>query len=188
MAKQRQDQPGEASEESQLAQRFLLAGELNKAQDYAERGLAIDKDRGLIRALPGDYHVLAEIARVRGDADQAAEWRAMRDEALAELERRASGQDAGLGAQMLQSIAELSLLCVQTGLAGESLAKKAESTVAWLESAEGGPFQPLGQYLRTLAAGPTQETLAALAAPPSDLPEPFVEIFAELRQAAEKME
>ena len=95
---------------------------------------------------------------------------------LSELARRARGDaaaDTGLSQEIVQSITQLAVACVQAGLSGTGLPSEAA-----------GPLQPLGHYLRRLATGPAPDTLAALATPPAGLPEPLPQLFAQLRDAA----
>lgn len=104
-----------------------------------------------------------------------------------ELARRARGgdvADAGLSQQMVQAIAQLAVACVQAGLGGTGLPSDAESIVARLESEAAGPWQSLGRYLRRLATGPANDTVAALATPPASLPDPLPQLIAELHDAA----
>jgi tetratricopeptide (TPR) repeat protein len=89
-----QNKPGEASSRSQLSQVYLLLGELDMAEAHAHQAREIDEGHDLIRQLPGDYHSLAQIARVRGDKAQAAQWEAKQHEVEAELARRSRGGDA----------------------------------------------------------------------------------------------
>jgi hypothetical protein len=63
------------------------------------------------------------------------------------------------------------------------LASEAESAIAQLESETAGPLQPLGRYLRRLASGPVSDTVAALATLPTGLPEPLLQLLAQLRDA-----
>lgn len=181
-----QDKPREAESRGQLSQVYLLMGELEKAEAHAREGLEIDEDLGMTRNLPLHYHILAQIARARGDEAQAAQWEARQDEVRAELARRARGSataDASLPQQMLQAITQLAVACVQASLGGTGLPSEAESAVAQLESEDAGPLQPLGHYLRRLATGPADDTVAALATPPGDLPEPLPQLIARLRDA-----
>ena len=75
------------------------------------------------------------------------------------------------------------MVCVQAGLGGTGLPSEAESAVAQLESEDAGPLQPLGRYLRRLATGPASDTVAALATPPAGLPDPLLQLIAQLRDA-----
>ncbi|MGE3541105.1 MAG: tetratricopeptide repeat protein [Candidatus Tectimicrobiota bacterium] len=187
----RHDQPGEARSRSQLAQLYLLMGDLEQATVQAQQAREIRESLGLLRELPGDYHTLARTARARGDEAEAAHWDARRDEAEAELERRARGGTAaepGLSQDMLQAITQLALACVQASLSGSGLPAEAESAVAQLAAAAAGPWQPLGHYLRRLATGPAPDTLAALATPPAGLSEPLQQLFAQLYAAVRDAE
>ncbi|MBM4032760.1 MAG: hypothetical protein FJ291_13355 [Planctomycetes bacterium] len=73
----------------QLAQIHLLLGELDEAEEHAHQSREIRERLGLKEAYI-DYNTLAEIARARGDEAQAAGWERKRDEARAELRRRAT--------------------------------------------------------------------------------------------------
>ena len=182
------NKPNEAASQGQLAQLYLLMGELDQAEQHAHRAREIRESLGL-KEVSRNYHTLADIARARGDEAKAAEWEAKRDEARAELHRRATGGDgaaAGLPQQAVAALTQLAIACLQAGLGGTAPAAEAESALAQLESADAGPLQPVGRYLRRLAAGPPDQTLAALAAPPDDLPQPLPELFAQLLQAAQQ--
>lgn len=182
----RQDKPGEASSRSELSRVYLLMGELDKAEAHAHQAREIDEGLGIIRELPSDYYILAQIARARGDEALAAQWKAKGDEVQAELAHRARGgdaADAGLPQHMVQAITQLAVACIQAGLGGTGLPSEAESAVAQLESEDAGPLQPLGHYLRRLATGPASDTVAALATPPAGLPEPLLQLIARLRDA-----
>lgn len=85
------NKPGEAMSLVQLAQIELLLGNLDSAEQYALRGLAIDEQLQIVRQLPSDYRILSEIAQARGDLTAAAEWSKKRDELRAEFKRRAEG-------------------------------------------------------------------------------------------------
>lgn len=182
----RKNKPREGMSRGQLSQVYRLMGELNKAEAYAHQAREIDEGLGMIRNLPIHYHNLAQIARARGDEAQAAQWEARRDEVRAELARRAQGGDAadtGLSPQTVQAISQLAVACVQAGLGGTGLPSEAESAVVQLESESAGPLQPLGRYLRRLATGPASDTMAALAAPPTGLPNPLPQLIVQLRDA-----
>jgi tetratricopeptide (TPR) repeat protein len=179
-----QHKPREAESRSQLSRVYLLLGELDKAEAHAHQAREIRESLGLIRELPRVYYNLALITRARGDEAQAAQWEARRDEVQAERARRARGGDgvsAGLSQEMVQAITQLAVACVQAGLGGTGLPSEAESALAQLESADAGPLQLLGRYLRRLATGPASDTVAALATPPAGLPEPLSQFIAQLR-------
>jgi tetratricopeptide (TPR) repeat protein len=181
-----QNKPGEAMSRGQLSRLYLLMGELDKAEAHVHQARETSEGLGIIRELRNDYYDLAQIARARGNEAQAAQWQVRRDEVQAELARRARGGNAvdpGLSQQMVQAIAQLAVVCVQTGLGGIGLPSEVESAVAQLESAAAGPLQPLGRYLRRLAAGPASDTVAALATPPADLPDPLSQLITQLRDA-----
>ena len=75
------------------------------------------------------------------------------------------------------------MTCVQAGLDSTGLPAEAESAVVQLESDATGPLQPLGHYLRRFATGPASDTVAALATPPTGLPDPLPQLIAQLRDA-----
>ncbi len=179
------DQPCEARSLSQLAQLYLLTGELDKAEACAHQARLIHESLGL-KEVVFVYKTLADIARARGDESQVVRWEAKRDELRADLARRAQGGDAtgvNLPQQIIEAITQLAVACVQAGLNGSALASDAETAVAQLEQSDAGPLQPLGSYLRRLATGPVDETRAALTMPPADLPEPLPQLFAQLHDA-----
>ncbi|WP_179137231.1 tetratricopeptide repeat protein [Candidatus Entotheonella palauensis] len=185
-----QGQPREANSLGQLAQLYLLTGELDKAEVHADRSRQIFEDLGLKEVVPV-YELLADIARTQGDESQAAHWEAKRDEMRADLARRAQGGDASgvnLPQQMIEAITQLAVACIQAGLNGSALSSDAESAVAQLDQSDAGPLQPLGSYLRRLATGPGDETRAALTMPPADLPEPLPQLFAQLHDAMREAE
>jgi tetratricopeptide (TPR) repeat protein len=182
----RQNKPGEALSRSQLSRVYLLMGELEKAEAHAHQAREINEGLGILPALFRNYNNLAQIARTRGNEAQAARWEARREEVRTELTRQARGgdeADAGLPQQMIQAITRLAAACVQAGLGGTGLPSEAESAVAQLESDTAGPLQPLGHYLRRLATGPASDTGAALATPPTGLPDPLPQLIAQLRDA-----
>jgi tetratricopeptide (TPR) repeat protein len=182
----RQDKPGEAESQLQLSAFYLQMGELNKAEVCAYRLREICESLGLKDLYMG-YHILAEVARARGNEAQTAQWETKRDEVRAELARRARGGDAAnqrLSSQQIEAITQLAAACVRAGLGGTELSSEAEATVAQVESDAAGLLQPLGHYLRRLASGPASETIVALATPPADLAQPLSQIFAKLHQAA----
>ena len=51
------------------------------------------------------------------------------------------------------------------------------------ESEAAGSLQLLGRYLRRLATGPASDTMAALATPPTGLPDSLAQLIARLRDA-----
>ncbi len=185
LAVERRNQPGEARSRSQLAQLYLVTGELDKAEAHAHQARQIMENLAM-KEVAINYATLANIARARGDASQAAQWEARRDEARAELTRRAQGGDTSgvnLSQQMIEAITQLAVACIQAGLNGSALSSDAESAVAQLQQSDAGPLPSLGPYLRRLTTGPADETLAALASPPADLPPPLPQRFAQLRDA-----
>ena len=182
----RQNKPGEAMSRSQLSRVYLLMGELEKAEAHAYQAREINAGLDIRQALFRNYNNLAQIARTRGNEAQAVQWEARREEVRAELTRRARGgdaADAGLPRQTVQAIIQLAVVCVQAGLSGTGLPSEAESAMAQLESEAAGPLQPLGHYLRRFATGPASDTVAALATPPTGLPDPLPQLIAQLRDA-----
>ncbi len=160
------DNPNTSASHGQLAQIYLLLGDLDRAEDHAHRAREIFERLGLKEAHMV-YHLLADIARARGDATAAAEWEAKRDDLRAELRRRAGGP-AGLPAEVVQAIVGLTMACVRTRVDGSDLPPQAEALLAQLGSAP-APLDGLVPFLRAVAAGEE-------ASVPEGLPE-------ELRQA-----
>jgi len=83
-------EPGAAASHNQLAQINLLLGDLDRAEDQAEKAREIRERLGL-KEVSQTYWVLADIAQARGDTAQAAAWGQKHDAARAEQRRRAAG-------------------------------------------------------------------------------------------------
>ena len=145
------NRPDEASALVQLAQIDLRLGNLDRAEQNALRGLAIDEELQIVRELPSDYNTLAEIAQARGDTVAAAEWAKKRDDLLEELERRAGG-GGGLPAQMLKALQALTVACVQAGFGEGSLSPAEEEALAKLDGGP-APYPAFAAFLRQIAAG-----------------------------------
>lgn len=178
---ERKHKPGEAQSCIQLAQLYVLTGELDKAETFAKRGVYIDEDLGLTRELPSDYNTLAKIARARGDAAQAAEWEAKHYKVVKELERRAGGGEGGARApeQLVQAVAALSIACLQAGLGSSPLPAKAADALATLENPE-HPLRPIVPLLRDFAAGKVPATADAV---PAELPQELRHVLGQLIHA-----
>lgn len=86
------NKPTEADSITQLAQIYLLLGDLTAAERHAQKARQIREFLGL-KEVWKDYNTLSEIAQARGEATAAAGWAEKRDELRAEFKRR-----AGVGA------------------------------------------------------------------------------------------
>jgi tetratricopeptide (TPR) repeat protein len=80
-----------ATDHGELSQVYLFTGDLNLGEEHAQNACRIREKVGSTEVYK-NYHVLAGIARARGDVARAAEWEHKRDAILAELQRRAQGQ------------------------------------------------------------------------------------------------
>jgi len=167
----------------QLAQVHLLLGELAEAQRHAQQCLEIDERLDITRGLPSDYHTLADIARARGDAAQAAEWERKRDAVRAELQRRARGPGGGgLPPQFAQAVQQLSIACAQAGFGQpqpQDLGPAEESALAQLEQLP-APLPDLAAFLRRLAARELPPIPATL---PPDLRHFLQQLLAAAKEA-----
>jgi tetratricopeptide (TPR) repeat protein len=154
------NQPFAAESHGQLAQIYLLLGELDKAEEHAHRAREIEEGLGLLRELWKRYHTLAEIARARDREAEAVEWEHKRDEVRAELKRRAQGGN-GMPPQFLQAIQSLASDCAQAGVDQTALAPQTEAALAQVEQLP-APFNALAPFCRGLAAGELPAVPAAL--------------------------
>lgn len=189
LAIDRADQPGQAASLSQLAELFLVQGQLDKAAEHGRQALAIQEALGDLRGLSITFQTLKQIALAQNDSIQAAAWETKERAVDAELARRAHGGEAGAGAlpeQMAQMLGQLALACVRAAANGEALPAEAEQLLAQLDAPEAGPLQPLAPWLRRLASAPAGELVNLLAAPPANLPEPLPDVFAQLRTAVQE--
>jgi tetratricopeptide (TPR) repeat protein len=166
------NKPDEADSLGQLARIHLLLGDLAAAERLAHEARQIHESLGLKEAWK-DYHTLSETA-ARGDTAAAAEWARKRDELLAELNRRAGG-GGGIPAQMVNTLAQLTLACARAGFGGETLGSDAEEFLATLDGGP-APFPAFAAHLRRLAA-------RELASIPSGLPKELHEILDPIHQA-----
>jgi tetratricopeptide (TPR) repeat protein len=80
----------EAAARGQLAQLYLLAGELEKAEEFVHQARRIHEAYGSAEVRK-EYETLSKIALSRGDCFKAAEWEAKRRAVLEEIDRRARG-------------------------------------------------------------------------------------------------
>jgi tetratricopeptide (TPR) repeat protein len=145
------NKPHQAISLAQLAWIDLRLGNLDRAEQYALRGLAIDEELQIVRELPGDYHILSEIAEARDDTAAAAEWAKKRDGLRAELKCRAGG-GGGLSAQMLKALQVLTVACAQAGFGDGSFGPAEEEALAQLDGFP-APFPAFAAFLRQIAAG-----------------------------------
>lgn len=166
-------EPGAAASLNQLAQIYLLLGELDQAEENAQQARAIRERLGL-KEVFRNYAVLAEIFHARNDASQAAEWEQRRDAVLEELDHRAQGP-SGLQ-QLVQAIQALSMACARAGFTEDhDLGPQEEAALAQVESLP-VPLGDIAPFLRRLAAG-------EIPAPPTALSGELAEFFAQLLDA-----
>lgn len=181
LLRQLENKPNEAKSRCQLARVHLLLGELHEAERHALRSLQIDEDLALTRELPADYNIMADIARARGDAAQAAEWELKRDAAREELERRGRGP-GGLPPQFLQAVQALSMDCARAAVERAQLGPAEESALAQIENLP-APLSELSRFLRRLAAGEIPEVPAGLPAELGELLGQLLDAIKESRRS-----
>ena len=174
------NRPLEVTARSQLAQIYLLLGELDKAEEHARQALEIREGLGL-KEVFRDYNNLADIARARRNESEAAEWERKRDEVLEELERRAQGGGSGLPAQVLQGIQALAIACAQAGVDESDLDPQIEAALSQLDQAP-APLDALAPFLRSLAAGQAPSVPSALPGELRQMLEALLEAVREARQ------
>ena len=170
------NQPDVALAHGQLAQIYLMLGDLDKAEEQAHRSREIREGLGL-KEVENSYAVLAAIARARGNEAQAADWQHQCDEVRAELKRRAQGE-GGLPPQFLQAIRSLALACARAGVEHADLDPQAEAALAQVEQLP-APLNALAPLLRGLAAGD-------VPAIPEGLPQPLADMLAEVVEAVKQ--
>jgi hypothetical protein len=152
---------------------------LDEAKRHAHQSLEIRERLGL-KEVFRDYDALADIARARGDAAQAAEWERKRDAVRAELKRRAQGPGR-VPQQFARAIQQLSNACAQAGFGQaqpRELAPAEESALAQIEKLP-APLNSLASFLRELAQG-------KLPALPPGLPAELHQILAQLLEGVKE--
>lgn len=164
--------PGEANSFAQLARIHLLLGDLETAERYAHGAREIREALGL-KETHRVYQTLHKIAIARGDSAAAAEWARKRDDFLAELERRAGGDN--VSGETLRALQQLALACARAGFAGDDLAPGAEEALAQLDALD-APMPAFAAALREYAAG-------RIPSVPGNLPDQLEEILRDLTQA-----
>jgi len=167
------NEPNSAGSLAHLAQAFLLLGELDEAERFANESREIHERLGLMEVFR-NYDTLADIAQARGDGKHAAEWERKRDAVLEEQERRAEGP-GGVPPQLLQAIRTLSMACARAGFGQEQpdqLSPGEESDLAQIEQLP-APLPDIAPFLRRIAAG-------EIPSPPTALPAELLELFAQL--------
>ena len=169
--------PSEAGSYGQLAQIHLFLGDLDKAEEHAQRAREILEDLGLKEAHMV-YHDLSRIARARGNQSEAAEWERKGNEALAELESRAQGA-GGPPQQLLKAIQALAMECARAGVDRTDLSPQAEAALAQLDQAP-PPLNALAPFLRELATGKIPSIPPAL---PDELGRMLSEIVDAVKEA-----
>ena len=169
--------PFEATAWGQLAQVHLLLGELDDAERHAKNCLQIDESLNIIRELPSDYQIMADIARARGNSAQAAKWERKRDQLLEELDRRAQGP-GGLPAQLLQAIHGIALACAQAGVEQRELDPGVEAALSQM-AALPAPLSDLAGFCRRLSAGELPGVPAGL---PNEIAQFLEQVLAAVRE------
>jgi hypothetical protein len=135
----------------QLAQIEIRFGNLDRAEQLALGGLAIDEQLQIVRELPADYNTLSKIAQARGDLAAAAEWAKKRDDLREELKRRAGGE-GGMPAEMLKGLQALTVACAQAGFGDGNIGPAEEEALARLDGFP-VPFPDFADFLRQIGAG-----------------------------------
>jgi len=177
LERQRDNAPAAAESLGQLAQVHLLLGELDEAERHAQQAREIFERLGL-KETHMIYAVLANIARARGDAAQAAEWDRKRDAVLEELDRRSRGS-GGLPPQFFAAVQQLAVACAQASVDSAELAPDVESALAQLNQLS-APLPELSAFLRAVAAGQFPPVPAAL---PPELAQFLTQLQSALREA-----
>jgi hypothetical protein len=150
---------------------------LDEAERHAHQAREIRERLGL-NNIWANYAVLADIARARGDAAQAAGWDRKRDAVLEELDRRSRGP-GGLPPQFLQAVQQLAIACAQASVAGAELAPDVESALAQLDQLP-APLPDLSAFFRATAAGQFPRVPAAI---PPELAEFLTQLQSAVREA-----
>ncbi|MCL4205449.1 MAG: tetratricopeptide repeat protein [Pirellulaceae bacterium] len=185
----RGDEVGSAQSQGQLAQLYLLMGQLDRAEEHAGRAREIGERLSDLRLLSTVYMFSKQIAQARRDEQAAADWTAKEQAVDRELARRARGGDDteddpdGMGQRVLQLLTNVAVMCVEAAANDSPPPPEVAGFLDDLDSSDAGPLQPLVAYLRRLGATPADQLAQQLDHPPADLPEPFPELFAQLRTA-----
>ncbi len=147
---------------------------MDEAERHALIAVSINESLKLLTNLWKWYNILADIARARGNAAQAAEWERKRDAVLEELDRRARGP-GGLPPQLLQAIQGIAIACAQAGVDQRELEPGAEAMLSQM-AALPSPLADLAGFLRRLSVGD-------LLPVPSDLPAEISQLLEQILAA-----
>jgi hypothetical protein len=147
---------------------------LDEAERHALTAVSIEEPMKLFTELWKRYQTLADLARARGDAEQAAEWERKRDAVLEELDRRAKGP-GGLPPQLLQAIQGIAITCAQAGVKKRELEPEAEAMLTQM-AALPAPLTDLAGFLRRLSTG-------ELSPVPSGLPADINQFLEQVPEA-----
>ena len=150
------DQVSAAASQHQLGILHRDLGELDEAEQYATKALAIRESLSLPNVYK-DYANLADIARDRGDTGAAAEWLAKRDAKVAELERLSrgeggDGQAPGVPPELVQGITALAQAAYGARASESPLPPDAAEALATIAQWP-PPLNAIAPFLDTLAAG-----------------------------------
>jgi tetratricopeptide (TPR) repeat protein len=173
---QDQNEPFQANAHGQLAQIHLLIGNLDQAEEHAQRAREIFERLHLKEAHVA-YNTLAQIARARGDEAQTTSWERQRNDLRAELTRRA-GTPTALPPDFLRNIQSLAIACAQTGFDAQPLTPQVEEALAQIAKLP-APLNALSPTLRALTEGRLPPVPAAL---PPELQHLLTQLFDAIQQ------
>jgi tetratricopeptide (TPR) repeat protein len=170
------DEPHLAASLGQLAGLHLLTGDLDQAEVLAHRSREIHERLGL-KEVRIDYNTLAEIAKARGNREEAAEWAAKRDaEAAAQRERAGS---PGIPEEFLMALAHLGQACL-IAAANQCAVEPAARDVLDQLSSGPPPFPALGTFLAAVAA-------RSVPPVPPALPPALADLCTKIRGVAQEI-
>ncbi len=165
-----------AASSYQLGALALDLGDLDRAEHHLRDGLGIGERLGLPDVWK-DYGNLEKVATARGDAAQAAEWRAKKEAQFAKVERLRRGDGPPrLPPGLLDALQNLCQGVYQCRIAGKPAPPDLAEVLTQLTAAA-EPLATVGRFLQTLAAG------SALPAVPTGLPDPLPELLQALLDA-----